>query len=99
MITKHRVNTAKETAWINGIFSFEGDDLKSVMRQVSRWYDVDVVYVGALNEEKYYGEISRTSKLSEVFKILELNNVNFDVVGKTVKVSYNQGPFNPTKRN
>lgn len=89
-IAKRRVNLSKETAWINGIFSFEGDDIKSVMRQISRWYNVDVEYEGVLNEEKYYGEISRNSKLSEVFKILELNNVHFDVVGKTVKVSYNQ---------
>jgi len=89
-IAKHRVNINKETAWINGIFSFEGDDLKSVMRQVARWYDLNVIYVGPINEEKYFGEISRSSKLSEVFKILELNNVNFDVAGKTVKVSYNQ---------
>lgn len=87
---KRRVNTGKETAWINGIFSFEGDDLKTVMRQVSRWYDVKVIYVGALGDEKYFGEISRNSKLSEVFKILELNNVNFEVSGKNVKVSYNQ---------
>ncbi|MBC8988190.1 FecR family protein [Pedobacter sp. N36a] len=89
-IAKHRVSINKETAWINGIFSFEGDDLKSVMRQVARWYDVNVIYVGPISEEKYFGEISRSSKLSEVFKILELNNVNFDVVGKTIKVSYNQ---------
>lgn len=89
-IAKRRVSLSKETAWINGVFSFEGDDLKSVMRQISRWYDVDVEYEGVLNEEKYYGEISRNSKLSEVFKILELNNVHFDVVGKTVRVSYNQ---------
>ncbi|MNK07528.1 fec operon regulator FecR [compost metagenome] len=95
-IIKHRVNISKETAWINGIFSFEGDDLKSVMRQVARWYDVNVIYVGPISEEKYYGEISRSSKLSEVFKILELNNVNFEVVGKTVKVSYNQRPSKAT---
>jgi transmembrane sensor len=95
-IVKHRVNINKETAWINGIFSFEGDDLKSVMRQVARWYDVNVIYVGPISEEKYFGEISRSSKLSEVFKILELNNVNFDVVGKTVKVSYNQRPSTAT---
>nr|WP_121270496.1 FecR family protein [Pedobacter schmidteae] len=87
---KQRINTAKETAWINGVFSFEGDDLKSIMRQVSRWYDVNVIYVGAISEEKYFGEISRSSKLSEVFKILELNNVHFDAVGKTIKVSYEQ---------
>lgn len=89
-IAKRMVNTNKETSWINGIFSFEGDDLKSVMRQVARWYDVNVIYAGPISEEKYFGEISRSSKLSEVIKILELNNVHFEVAGKTIKVSYNQ---------
>ena len=89
-IAKRLVNTNKETSWINGIFSFEGDDLKSVMRQVARWYDVNVIYAGPISEEKYFGEISRSSKLSEVIKILELNNVHFEVAGKTIKVSYNQ---------
>lgn len=89
-IAKHLVNINKETSWINGIFSFEGDDLKSVMRQVARWYDVNVIYTGPISEEKYFGEISRSSKLSEVIKILELNNVKFEVAGKTIKVSYDQ---------
>lgn len=95
-MAKHLVNINKETSWINGIFSFEGDDLKSVMRQVARWYDVNVIYEGPISEEKYFGEISRSSKLSEVIKILELNNVNFDVAGKTIKVSYNQRPSSAT---
>jgi len=89
-LVKHRVNTAQETAWINGVFSFDGEDIRSVMRQVSRWYDVNVIYVGPVSEEKYYGEIFRNSKLSEVFKILKIENVHFDVAGKTIKVSYNQ---------
>jgi transmembrane sensor len=89
-ISKHNVNLEKETAWKNGVFSFENDDLKSIMRQVARWYDVDVVYEGNLPDERYFGEISRKSNLSEVFKILELNNIKFDVEGKTVKVSYNR---------
>lgn len=91
-LIKRWVDTDKEMAWINGVFSFEGDDLKSIMRQVARWYDVNVIYEGPINEEKYFGGISRNSKLSAVFKILELNNVNFKVSGKTVKVSYNQRP-------
>jgi transmembrane sensor len=89
-LVKHRVNTEQETAWINGVFSFDGEDIKSVMRQVSRWYDVNVIYVGPISQEKYYGEIFRNSKLSEVFKILKIENVHFDVAGKTIKVSYNQ---------
>ena len=85
------VNTDKVIAWKNGVFSFDNEDLKSVMRQISRWYDVEVIYTGVPTDEKYYGEISKNSKLGEVFEILELNNVNFNVEGKTIKVSPNQG--------
>jgi len=90
------VNTDQVVAWKNGVFSFENEDLRSVMRQISRWYDVEVIYAGIPSDEKYYGEISKNSKLGEVFKILELNNVHFDVEGKTIKVSSNQG--SPVKK-
>ncbi|MCC8408178.1 DUF4974 domain-containing protein [Mucilaginibacter sp. UR6-1] len=87
-ITRHDVDTGEETAWKDGVFAFEDADLRSVMRQISRWYDVDVVYDDNLPDDKFYGEISRNSKLSEVFKILELNNFKFRINGKTVTVSY-----------
>ncbi|WP_158800072.1 FecR family protein [Pedobacter sp. L105] len=90
-ILTRMVNTEKETAWKNGVFSFAGDDLKSIMRQVSRWYDVNVIYTGPLTDEKYFGEISRKSNLSDVIKILELNNLHFEIDGKTIKISANQG--------
>lgn len=86
-IFKHTVDVDKETAWKNGLFSFQNDDLKAVMRQVSRWYDVKVVYAANLPGEKFIGEIPRTSNLSDVIKILELNDVHFDVQGKTITVS------------
>jgi transmembrane sensor len=86
-ISKYTVDVDKETAWKDGLFSFQNEDLKSIMRQVARWYDVKVVYAGNLPNEKFIGEISRTSNLSDVFKILELNNFHFDVEGKTVTVS------------
>ncbi|MCD0490489.1 FecR domain-containing protein [Pedobacter sp. MC2016-14] len=82
-----KVNVDKVVAWKNGVFSFENDDLRSVMRQIERWYDVKIVYEGPSPEDKFFGEISRNSNLSEVFKILELNNVEFNVSGKTVRVS------------
>ncbi|WP_345330369.1 FecR family protein [Mucilaginibacter defluvii] len=87
-LSSKQVDLDEETAWKNGVFAFEDADLRSVMRQVSRWYDVDVVYDDSLPDDKFYGEISRNSKLSEVFKILELNNFKFTLKGKTVTVSY-----------
>jgi transmembrane sensor len=87
-ITIHPVNVDNEVAWKNGLFSFDGENIQSIMRQVDRWYNVDVVYEGSMPPEKYFGEISRTSSLADVFKILELNNVQFRIEGKTVTVAY-----------
>jgi len=86
-IIKRQVDIDQEVAWKNGIFSFNGEDIRSVMRQVSRWYNIDVVYDRDIPHEKYFGEISRSSSLGDVFKILELNNVKFSIEGKTVTVS------------
>lgn len=89
-ILKRMADVDKELAWKNGLFSFENDDLQTVMRQISRWYNVKIVYGGSIPDEKFFGEISRNSNLAEVFKILELNNIQFDVDDKTVTVSYNK---------
>lgn len=96
ILTK-RINTEKEIAWKNGVFSFENDDVRSIMRQIARWYDLDVVYTGNLSDEKYKGEIPRNSNLAEVIQILELNNVHFDLEGKTIKVSSAPSNINTTK--
>lgn len=87
-ITKTEVNLDKETAWINDLFIFDGDNLKSVMSEISRWYNITIVYTGPIPDKKFFGGISRNSKLSEVFKILELNQVKLRLKGKTVYVSY-----------
>lgn len=81
------IDLDKEVAWKNELFSFDNDDLKSIMRQISRWYDVDVVYEGKVSDEKFIGEIPRNSNLAEVFKILELNQVRIDAKGRVLTVS------------
>lgn len=88
-IEVQQVDVSKEIAWKNGVFAFEADDLQTVMRQIERWYNVDVTYTGKPCEEKFYGEISRNDKLSDVFKILEVNNVHFDIKGRVINVTCN----------
>jgi len=87
-ITTAQVNLDKEMAWTNDLFIFDGDNLKSVMSEISRWYNISAVYTGPIPDKKFFGGISRNSKLSEVFKILELNQVKLRLKGKTVYVSY-----------
>ncbi|PUZ24883.1 anti-sigma factor [Chitinophaga parva] len=89
-VRKAMADTEKEMAWVNNLFAFRQDDLPTVMRQIARWYDVSVEYKGGLPTEKFSGEISRSSSLTDVLQILELNDVHFDVQGNTLTVSYRE---------
>ncbi|RPD47303.1 FecR family protein [Paracnuella aquatica] len=73
-------------AWKNGYFSFDNADLKTVMRQVARWYDVEVVYEGTPTGDRFSGEVPRNSKATELLKILELSNIRFRIEGKKIVV-------------
>ncbi len=74
-------------AWKNGLFHFEDADISEVMRQIARWYDVEVVFEGKVPVEKFDGEIPRNSNLTEVLKILQLSNVHFKIEDKKVTVT------------
>ncbi len=73
-------------AWKNGYFDFKQSNLPEIMRQLSRWYDVDIRYEGAIPNRIFGGEISRSNNASEVLRILELSNVHFRIEGKYIVV-------------
>ncbi|MBC7889778.1 MAG: FecR domain-containing protein [Ferruginibacter sp.] len=66
-------------AWKNGMFQFNKASIEIIMRQVERWYDVDVVYVGAKPAGHYRGEISRNVNASEMLKILQTSGIRFNI--------------------
>lgn len=73
-------------AWKNGRISFQGADIGTVMRQMSRWYDVDIDYNDKL-EDLFYADMARSTMLSDVLKALELTrNVHFKIEGRKVIV-------------
>jgi transmembrane sensor len=76
-------------AWKNGLFHFNNADLQEVMRQLSRWYDVDVVYNGPVPNREFGGEMQRDLRLSQVLELLEKNQVNFKIQGKKIMVMAN----------
>jgi len=80
------VNVEDVIAWKNGQFHFENADIRTVMRQIARWYNVEVVFEGKIPTEKFEGDIPRTSQLTDVFKILELSKVHFKIDDKKVTV-------------
>jgi len=74
-------------AWKNGYFSFDRADLQTVMRQIARWYDVEVSYEGKIPKRQFGGKIDRNSDISEVLKILEESKVHFRIKEKKIVVS------------
>jgi len=80
-------DTEAAIAWKNGLFHFEHTDIQEVMRQLSRWYNVEVVFEGKIPDEKFDGEITRNNNLTEVLKILQLSNVHFRIDNNKVTVT------------
>jgi len=70
-ITIENVNTEEAVAWKNGLFIFVDEDLKSVIRKVARWYDVDVEYRGKIDDSTFSGIVSRSQSISQVIEIIE----------------------------
>ncbi len=69
-------------SWKNGFFEFENMDLPVIMRQIARWYDVELVYEGPTSELKLSGGISRKLSLQDLQKLMEANGVLFKIEGK-----------------
>lgn len=73
-------------AWKNGQFRFESQDIETIMRQISRWYDVEINYK-AKTDKHFTGIISRNVNASEVLKMLEMTGeMHFSIDGKKVTV-------------
>jgi transmembrane sensor len=75
-------NTEAVMAWKEGYFDFNSNDIQTVMRQLARWYNVEVAYEGKITSNRFIGIISRNNSVSEVVKLLEsTGSVKFKVEG------------------
>jgi len=74
-------------AWKNGYFIFSNENIESIMRKVSRWYNIDITYQGNLSNKDFVGTISRDKNISELLKMLELTGaIHFKIEGRRVTV-------------
>lgn len=80
-------DVTKAIAWKNGMIEFDGDDLPYIMRQLARWYDVDVSFVGTTPKGTYQGAIRRQSPLLKVLEILRVAGVRYKMEGKRLIVT------------
>jgi ferric-dicitrate binding protein FerR (iron transport regulator) len=76
-------------AWKTGMFEFHDADLHSIMRQLSRWYDVEIKFTGTVSNKLYNGSIRRQATLSQVLQILKLAGVNYTLDERTLIVGTN----------
>jgi len=83
---KKDVDLDEVVAWKNGYFQFDHADIQTIMRQIARWYDVEISFEGKVPERKFGGDISRDLKLSEVLYGLNLSKIHFRIEGKKLAI-------------
>jgi transmembrane sensor len=80
------VDIDRVMAWRRGLFNFDGADIKAVMREIGRWYDLDIVYEAEPEQEEMAGEIQRSLTLSQVMNVLQKIDVHYRIQGRTLIV-------------
>jgi transmembrane sensor len=85
VVNKH-ANIEEAIAWKNGVFQFNDADLKMVMRQIARWYDVEISYEGNIPEKVFTGSMARNLNASELLSGIEFIGVKFRIDGKKIVV-------------
>lgn len=83
MIQIRSVNTDAAAGWKDGVFVFDHTDIHDLMRQLARWYNVQIIYKEHLKPRNFSGEIQRDYTLLEVLRILELGNIHFKIENAT----------------
>lgn len=71
--------TANPIAWINGLFHFDGQAIDEVMRELGRWYDVEIVFQGAKPATRLWGEVNRNTTADIPLKLLSFFDFNHEV--------------------
>lgn len=84
---KKNVDIESIIAWKNGLFYFNQSDIRSIMKIVSRWYDLDVIIDDNVPDKKFSGKIYRNVNVSEVIRILETSGIHLNIIGNKILVT------------
>lgn len=84
--TATTVNTDETIAWKDGLFHFESADIRTILRQFARWYDVEVIYEGLVKDRKFFVIVKRSNTLKNVLEMLKDNDILFRIEGKKLIV-------------
>lgn len=81
------VEADRVNAWVNGKMSMDNLDVEAIMRQVARWYNVDVEFEGPAPKEHFWGMINRNVYLTSMLEVMRANGINVRLEGNKVIVS------------
>lgn len=86
-LTVKQADVAAVTAWKDGHFIFSNTDLKELMRQLERWYDIEVVYAPGVEQIMFSGDMQRSLTLMQVIKGIDNMGARFKLNGRQLMVS------------
>ena len=80
------VNVYNETSWKNGVFSFQNMPLKEIMKVLTRWYDMEVVFENPeFKNMTFNGGLKKKESITEILSIIHnTNNINYEINNKTI---------------
>lgn len=81
---------ARDIAWKNGIFDFSGKSFQSVMKEIERWYDLQVQYKGAIPTFKFSGQMDRGVQLEDLMKFLQQYGLRIQLEGRKLIIADQQ---------
>lgn len=73
-------------AWRNGIFYFEDAELREVMAQLSRWYDVDITFEPGVRKLYFSGKLQRQLGLSQLLSVLDMSGIHYRITGRKMVI-------------
>lgn len=80
------IDINKVMSWKNGLFNFEGANLGEVMRQIERWYDIEVVYEKGIPNVEFEGKMTKDVPLKDLLTMLDRSDVHFRIENRTLIV-------------
>lgn len=86
-LSVRKAATGKVMAWKNGVFDFDDARIDEVMRQLKRWYDIEVKYESGVPDIEFVGKMTRDIPLNGLLIALEKSNVHFRLEGRTLVVT------------
>lgn len=82
----NNANIEESTSWVKGKFLFENSDLHTILRQLSRWYDVEIIYEEKIEGKTFSADLSRDKSLVSILRILEASGIKTTLDGRKVTV-------------